>query len=350
MMKDSESVQAVEIIDDIELGQIVGGYFEAALETIATRKLDETLDDWANGHIEEEPDEEQFEAMMALATDACLFSPSMSGATPMSRFIASVKPEDPISRQALKALSKSEIRFVRIIRRLDPELVELKDCISNERLVLIDNEFSDDANGKETLLRLCRFDSGRYFLISFPFLLTQSLRGIIETYIRPGKGISNPYRCATAVYKHAVREGVIGMPHREYTEEELAALDMARLQQIAIAHDAEWMEAKSDPQKYAEFVEELREVASAESALSYLHLYSLALDESVPVSPENLREICVVMVRELVDKQRLASGDEDERVESLRREVSEHVQKDELHPDCEALLDEVLGPPEKRQQ
>ncbi len=342
-MKETESVQAVEIIDDIELGRIVGVYFEAALETIATRKLDETLDDWANGHIEEEPDEDQFEAMMALATDACLFSPSMSGTTPMSRFIASVKAGDPISRQALKALSKSEIRFVQIIRRLDPELVELKDCISNERLVLIDNEFSDEANEKQTLLRLCRFDSGRYFLISFPFLLTQSLRSIIEAYIRPGKGINNPYRCAAAVYKHAVREGVIGMPHREYTEEELAALEMARLQQIAVAHDAEWMEAKSDPQKYAEFVEELREVASAESALSYLRLYSLALDELIPMPPENLREICTLIVRELVDKQQFATDTPEYEVETLRRQVSDHVAPDNLRPECEALLNEIVG-------
>lgn len=341
-MKDTEPAQDMDVIDDIDVGRIISGYFEAALGTITTNKLDETLEDWAKGYIEEDPTEEQFEAMMALTSDACLFSPSMSGATSMSRFIASVKTDDPPSRQGLRVLSRSEIRFVRIVRRLDIELIELEDSISGERLVLIDNEFSDAADGLEALMRVCRLDSGRYFLISFPFVLTQSLRNIVETYIRPGKGISNPYRCACAVYKHAVREGITPMPHRDYTEEELAALDMTRLQYVAAEHDAEWMEAKSDPQKYAAFVEELREIASVESALSYLHLYSLALDELVPMPPESLRDICKLIVQEFVEKQLTADNLEDE-VETLKRQVSEHVAKDNLRPECESLLNELLA-------
>lgn len=340
-MTDSEpALEAVK--DEIELGQIVIGYLDAAITTLNINKVDQMLEDWAMGHLQFEPTEEQVEAMAMLATDACLFAPSLSGATPMSRFIASVRTDDPLSRQALKLMSRSEIRFVQIMRRLDPDLVELEDWVSGERLVLLDSEFSEGSERLNGLFRLCRFDSGRYFLLNYPFLVTETLREIVENYIRPGKGISNPYRCACAVYKHAAREGIVDIPFREYTKEEQAGIDAAKLEAAAADLDAEWSRAKNDPELFRELVDELRDVASAESVISYLLLYNMALKELVPVPPENLRQICALVIAEFIERRSLFADDPDDEVENLQQIISGLVRDDELHEGCKTVFDEVL--------
>lgn len=329
--------------EDIELYEVVSGLLSEAMNTISERKLGDLLDDWAKGHIDYEPDDEALEPMMAIAVDACLHAPSMSGATPMSRYIASVKIGNPVERQALKIMARSEIRAVRIVERIDPDLVELQDSMSGERLELIDGSFSEACAGLDALMRLCRLDSGRYLMISFPFVLTEALRHIVETFVRPGKGISNGYRCALAVYKHAVREGIIEIPQRELTEEELDQLEGAQAEEVAAALDAQWVLAKDDPEIFAELEDEFRNIADANSALSYLHIYSLALNDQMPVSAENFREICAIVIDEVLQQHRSAAAEADDELGKLKQAVAELVATDKLDRECQVLLDSLVA-------
>ena len=123
----------------------------------------------------------------------------MSGSTPLSRFLAGVKTDDPLARQAVQALSRSEIRLVRIRNRIEPDLIILKDIMNNDRLTLVDSDFVDESETLDALMRLCRLDSGRYILISFPYALTEESVSIADGFHRRGKGFVNPYRCACAV-------------------------------------------------------------------------------------------------------------------------------------------------------
>ena len=74
-----------EIEDDLRLQEIASEYLLQAMNTIPPNKVDDMLTDWAKGHLLEEPDEDQVGLMTAIALDACLFTPSLSGSTPMSR-------------------------------------------------------------------------------------------------------------------------------------------------------------------------------------------------------------------------------------------------------------------------
>jgi len=337
-----------EIEDDVRLYEIAQDYLLQAMNTIPPKKVDDMLTDWAKGHLLEEPAEDQIELMTALGLDACLFTPSLSGSTPMSRFLASVKTDDPLSRQALQALSRSEIRQVRIRNRIEPDLIILKDLISNDRLTLVDRDFVEESEGFDALMRLCRLDSGRYILISFPFALTEESFTIIDGFYRPGKGIINPYRCACAVYKHAVREGVVAIPQRELTEDEMEEVAAAQISEAAAAIDEEWEAAKSDQEKYAEFVEELRRVTDVDSILSYLQIYSLALSGLVTTSSDNARDICTIMIEELVRRQNDGDAEPEGSVEDLKREVAEAVEEGTLNTQCMTLLDNVLSETGKR--
>lgn len=332
-----------EIVDDLRLYEIASEFLLQAMNTIPPKKADDMLKDWAKGHLLEEPDEDQVELMASLALDACLFTPSLSGSTPMSRFLASVKTDDPLSRQALKALSRSEIRQVRIHNRIEPDLIILEDMISNDRLTLVDSEFVEESEGFDVLMRLCRLDSGRYILISFPFALTGESFAIIEGFYRPGKGIINPYRCACAVYKHAIREGVTPIPQRELTDDELGEFEAARITEVSAALDEEWEAAKNDPEKYKEFVEELGEISNADGILSYLQIYSLTLGGLLPASSDNARDICTLMIENLAQRQRDGDAQAEEDIEQLRQTIAEAVEEGKLVKECQTFFDNVLA-------
>jgi len=337
-----------EIEDDLRLYEIAHDYLLQAMNTIPAKKVDDMLTDWAKGHLLEEPGEDQVGLMTAIALDACLFAPSLSGSTPMSRFLAGAKTDDPQSRQALKALSRSEIRQVRIHNRIGPDLIILKDMISNDRLTLVDSDFVEESEGFDALMRLCKLDSGRYILISFPFALTEGSSEIIDGFYRPDKGIINPYRCACAVYKHAIRDGVVAIPQRELTEDEMEVVAAAQISEAAAAIDEEWEAAKDDPEKYAEFVEELRRVSDVDSILSYLQIYSLALSGLVTTSSDNARDICTIMIEELVRQQSDDDAEPEGGVEDLKREVAEAVEEGTLNAQCMTLLENVLAEADKK--
>jgi len=97
-------------------------------------------------------------------------------------------------------------------------------------------------------------------------------------------------------------------------------------------------------------VDELRDIASAESVMSYLLLYNMALKELAPVSPDNFRQICALVIAEFIDQQNLFADDRDaeiaddpdDEVESLRQIISGLVRDGELHEGCKAVFDEVL--------
>jgi hypothetical protein len=325
--------------DDIELCAIAADYLQQALSTVPPKKVNDLLEDWAKGHLQDDPDEADVDTMFVLSLDACLFAPSMSGSTPMSRFIAGVRTDDPASRRAIQLLSRSEIRIVRIGQRIDPDLVELEDSLSGERLMLVDSEFVDASNGFETLLRLCRLDSGRYFLINLPIVLTPSAREIVDTFVRPGKGIGNSYRCTCAVYKHAIREGVVEVPVREPTEDEIAEAVGAKIEAAAALLDSEWAAARDDPEARAEFVAELGEIASVDSVMSYVQMYNLALDGHISASPGNLLEICVVLIGALNHRKQGGSAEAEEALEEIRRTIAGHVDEGELNEQCRILIE-----------
>jgi hypothetical protein len=342
--KEADTVsEESEIEDDVELYEIAYGYLLQAMNTIQAKKVDDMLTDWLKGHLSDEPGEDLIGMITAVALDACLFAPSLSGSTPMSRFLSSVKTDDPRSRQALQALSRSEIRQVRIRNRIEPDLIILKDMISNERLTLVDSDFVEESEGFDALLRLCRLDSGRYIMISFPFMLTEESFGIIDGFYRPGKGIINPYRCACAVYKHAVREGLVAIPQREPTEEEIEEAAAAEIVGVSSLIDEEWEAAKSDPEKYATFVEELRRASDVDGILSYLQIYSLALSDLIDVSPDNARDICTVMIEELARRQRDGEVEAEDGVDGLRRKVEEGVEQGTLNAECKTFFENVLA-------
>lgn len=343
MKKAAHSVAEDQLEHDFELLEVAGSYVEMAQAGLPTKKLNDTIQDWAKGRLEYEPDERQLPAIMGMALDACLFMPSMSGSTPMDRFIAGVKTDDPMSRQALKALSRSEIRWVKLLKRLDPDLVELEDCISRERLVLINSDYSDSSLRLQALMRLCRLDSGRYILISASFVLTAGLTDIVQSHVRPGKGINNPYRCAVAVYKHAVREGIFVTPQHDVIDfDDMSEQEFQFTAMAAMLYKA-WREARSDPDRLRELTAQVRGEANANFLLSCLNFYSFALEKQLADEAETFREICAIAGETLVRQQRFGLSHADEQLQFVKQEVSDGTRDGDIDKRCAAFLDNLLA-------
>jgi hypothetical protein len=343
MKKAARSVEEDQLEHDFELLEIAGSYIEMAAAGLSGKKLNDTIQDWAKGHLENEPDHMQLPAIMGMALDTCLFMPSMSGSTPMDRFIAGVRTDDPMSRQALKALSRSEIRWVGIRERLDSDLMELEDRISGERLVLINSDYTDASQGLQSLMRLCRLDSGRYIHINSSFALTAGLTDIIKSYIRPGKGISNPYRCAVAVYKHAVREGVFVTPRVFIDDIDDADPEDVRVSMaMAMLHE-QWRIARQDPKLLEELKSELRSEADGGLLLSALMFYSVALEDKLAEEEENFREICALVAETLVLQQRYGLVHAGEQLQFVKQTVSDGIRDGNFDKRCAAFLDNLLS-------
>jgi hypothetical protein len=353
MKKAVRSAEEDQLEYDFELLEIAGSYVETAILGVPPKKLNDMVEDWARGHIDYEPDEMQSRAIMAMAVDACLFQPSMSGSTPMDRFIAGVKTDDPMSRQALKVLSKSEVRWVRIVGRLDPDLVEVEDCLSGERLVFIDGAYHDNGLSLESLMRLCRLESGRYIHINGSFALTSSLKEIVEGYVRQGKSIGNPYRCITAVYKHAVREGVVVLPEIDFGDvgdafadeesddddfEEGAQVSMA----VAVLNEA-WRMAQQKPNLLEDLKADLRREAKGELLVSCLLFYGIAVEQKLAEEEENFREICALLTETLVRQQRYGLMYADEQLQIVKESIEECVRDGEVDQRCADFLDDLLA-------
>jgi hypothetical protein len=112
---------------------------------------------------------------------------------------------------------------------------------------------------------------------------------------------------------------------------------------VAALLDAEWSAAKDDPAGREEFVAELRDTADASALISYLRLYSLALDGTMPASADNIREICEIVVETLTRPKDFGIVDADEQLAEVQQLVSEYVEQGLFNKECKTLLDNMIA-------
>jgi len=108
-----------------------------------------------------------------LAADLEMFTPSMSGRTMVDRYVRARSPASPEDRQAFQALSAAQFHLVKIVDREGPDLVQLRDLVTGESLLLLDERISSLAAGQPTAMRLCPLESGRHVLISPLFAMDE---------------------------------------------------------------------------------------------------------------------------------------------------------------------------------
>ena len=184
----------------------------AALPFVAQAKVEETARHWlADGRLAEVDEDVAAFAIgeaLALALDVALFTPSASGTTAIDRLARQHQPADADERAALAALQRAAFRVLRV-EGPDPRGGHrLLDLATGERLRLLDPAFPAGREGLALAARLAAVE-GEAVVAAGPLTpLDDAALEVARARMRPGgKGLTNPSRCAEAVYRHVVRFG-----------------------------------------------------------------------------------------------------------------------------------------------
>ncbi len=220
---------ADDVEADFEILEAIGAQVDRLIESLMSGgAIQKTLRQWLTGHGELPEDEDAQHCLMAMAADLELFTPSMSGRTMVDRRLNAKAPETPKERLAFQALGAAQFRLVRIIDREGPDLIHLKDLVTEEYLLLLDSRISPEASGVHTAMRLCPLASGRHVLISPLFAMDEAMLEGAMTFVRPGRPLGHGHRCAASLYRDVARRGFRPIPQLTIALDQNELLDFLR--------------------------------------------------------------------------------------------------------------------------
>jgi hypothetical protein len=204
------------------LQQLIDGFILQATKFVAKSKLEETVQQWL-GRRNLDPDEPGSELLIAqallYALELVTFTPSFSGNTAIDRFARQHKSIGTDDVAALEALKRASFRVLRIKSIGDDGWVQVEDLASGTILSVLDRDIPVGAIGVAVAVRLCPLPSGRFVSAGLLTPLDETALEVALGFARPGKGLANPQRCAAAVYRHIVRNGVLRVPGLNYWPE-----------------------------------------------------------------------------------------------------------------------------------
>ena len=185
---------------------------ELALEALAfspRAKVETTVRSWlSKGFDPTDPDGEAVLARaLALAADLAMVLPSASGSTAIDRLLRQRRPE-PGDEDAYEALREIRFRLLRI-KGEDGAGILLLDDIADGATVRLHDDTLPAMPGLTLAMRLCPIPGSDAFIaVSAVTPLDDATLAVALPFIRPGgKGLSNPHRCAEAIYRHVLRHG-----------------------------------------------------------------------------------------------------------------------------------------------
>jgi hypothetical protein len=240
----------------------------AALPFVAQAKVEETARHWlADGRLAEVDEDVAAFAIgeaLALALDVALFTPSASGTTAIDRLARQHRPADADERAALAALRRAAFRVLRV-EGPDPRGGHrLLDLATGERLRLLDPAFPAGREGLALAARLAPVEDEAVVAAGPLTPLDDAALEVARARMRPGgRGLTNPSRCAEAVYRHVVRFGgprIAGL--NRPPEGELWDFPFAPEDGPVHATAFAWAEAGPDVEPPAEEVRAARELAT----------------------------------------------------------------------------------------
>ena len=197
--------------DNARLARQIEEYLTAALAELSPAKIEETVSQWFSRHHVERDEAAAAIALLegvALAGHLLVFTPSLTGVRPIDRFIRQ-RASDTQSEAstARAALAKARFRLLRLKSRTTPETLVAEDLADGTRLDVFDAEIPDGAMGATVAAYLAPLPDGSFVVIGPLTPLDAGALAEGLSFVRPGKGLSNPQRCAAAVYRHVMRHG-----------------------------------------------------------------------------------------------------------------------------------------------
>lgn len=333
-----------EIEADFETLEAIGTHVEDVVERLVPPgAIQKTLRRWLIGHADLPEDDDALGCLTVLAADLEMFTPSVSGRTMVDRYLKARTPETSEDRQVFQALSAVQFRLVRIVDREGPYLVRLKDLVTGESILLLDERISSLAAGQPTAMRLCPLESGRHVLISPLFAMDEAMLEEAMTFVRHGRPLGTGHRCAASLYRNVARRGFQPIPQLIGELEEDTIFDflseveenLSPIQHLAIR----WIEAvDADP----DLVFEARALASVDNLVDALGCFAQADWDD---APDGLRtafeQIAALQVETIVGRARAGVHGAAQMLDRVATEVAGHIAHGNMEAGARDLFDRL---------
>jgi len=200
-----------------EMQALLAGLCLSAMRFVAPAKVDKTMRQWLGGarSLEAENVEMVLGEALALAMDFTLFTPSASGKTAIDRFARQHRPANADEKEALSALRRARFRILEVQGRHPNGGIWARDLSNDERCHVVDSSSSLDLEGLMIGARLAPTTTSGMMPVGPITPLDQA--GLAAVQDR----LTNPQRCAEALYRHVVRFGgpeIAGLNRRTANE------------------------------------------------------------------------------------------------------------------------------------
>ena len=197
------------------LQELIVAFGVEAMTLVAQPKVEETVLQWL-GRATLDPDDPNSDDVLAealmFALELATFTPSLSGATAVDRLIRQHKSVGRDELAALEALKQASFRLLRIKSLGRDGLVLVEDLATGKALSMLARDIPMIATGMALAARPCPLPSGLFISLGPLTPLDEAALEVALRFVRPGKGLNNPQRCAAAVYRHVVRHGAPRIP------------------------------------------------------------------------------------------------------------------------------------------
>ncbi|MCQ4190983.1 DUF2786 domain-containing protein [Methylocystis suflitae] len=282
----------------------------------------------------------------ALAGYLALFTPTLLGAAPIERFIRQRRADaDDRGRAALDALAPASFYLLRLKSRASPQSLVAEDLRTGETLNVFDEDIPIGAMGADVAAWLAPLADGVFVALGPLTPLDAAALAEGLSFVRPGKGVGNPRRCAAAVYRHVMRHGGLHIEglnlFPEDLFEELASLaeeeEYDDLDRLAYAVAA----TKKGEEPSAETIGEARRLASAPHLIQAMTRSVISRQDGRSDLAEAFSRISFIMMETLDRRAAAGSGDEDQSLEFIAAVIDRAVKEKRLPGETRSLFEEL---------
>jgi Protein of unknown function (DUF2786) len=256
------------------LQELIAEFGVEAMTFTAKPKVEDTAHQWlARANLDpDDPDSADTVARaLMLALELATFAPSLSGSTAVDRLVRQRKPSNGEERAALEALQQASFRLLRI-RSLDRDGVLLaEELATGKTLSILDRDIPVGATGIALAARVCPLPGGIFGTVGPLTPLDDAALDVAMGFVRPGKGLANPQRCAAAVFRHVVRHGapqILGLNSFPETDDDPSLFESEDNELDSLAHA--WAKLSSDAEPSSGSMNAARSLTSVDCLVDAL--------------------------------------------------------------------------------
>lgn len=281
----------------------------------------------------------------ALAGYLALFTPPLLGVAPIERFIRQ-RRADGVERAALDALAQTSFYLLQLEARAAPRTFLAKDLANGERLSPFDEDISDSARDARIATWLAPLPDGGFVALGPLTPLDAGALAEGLSFVRPGKGMNNPRRCAAAVYRHVMRHGGPRIESLNLFSEDLLE-DLSSvaeeeeedddLDRLARAFAA----AKKGEEPAAENIRETRGLASPPHLIQALARSAISRRHGRVDLADAFLRIGFIMMETLDRRAAAGSGGADQSIEFIAATIDRAVVEQQLPEETRTLFEEL---------